>query len=197
MISVRDIMQSDVTTATADMSVHHLTRLLADAEVSGVPVVDSAGSLVGVVSATDVIRFASEDGGLPIRPGLDASELVTDPDQDEEPLDPYGFFLPEDSPIASGFPFQDPTESRFETATVAEIMTPVTFSVSPSMPVTELADFLVRGRIHRAVVVEGGRLAGIVTSGDILTAVADERVAVRVPPPAPVQPLEPLHPSGG
>jgi CBS domain-containing protein len=36
----------------------------------------------------------------------------------------------------------------------------------------------VRGRIHRAVVVEQGRLVGIVTSADVLRAVAQERVAV-------------------
>jgi CBS domain-containing protein len=57
-------------------------------------------------------------------------------------------------------------------------MTPVSFSVAPDSTVPELCEFLVRGRIHRAVVVEEGRLVGIVTSADVLRAVAEERVPV-------------------
>ena len=63
-----------------------------------------------------------------------------------------------------------------DSVAVADIMTPVAFSVRPGDTVKELADFLVRGRIHRAVVVEDARLLGIVTSGDVLRAVADGRL---------------------
>ena len=178
MLTVRDVMNEDVTTAAPDMSVHQLTRHLADAEVSGMPVVDASGNLMGVVSSTDVVRFASEDAGVQVaRTDLGASDLVQDPSEDVEEVDPFGFFLPEDSPIQSRVALQHVTESRFDSVTVADIMTPVTFSVEPDMSVTELAGFLVRGRIHRAVVVEGGRLVGIVTSGDVLTAVADGRLS--------------------
>lgn len=179
MLTVRDIMQTDVTTAATDMSVRHLTRLLSDADVSGMPVVDRAGALQGVVSATDVVRFASEDGGVQVsRTGVRASHLVQDPDVDdeEEVADPFGFFLPEDSPVNTRLALQQVTENRFDTVTVEEIMTPVTFSVEPGITLEELAGFLVRGRIHRAVVVEDGRLVGIVTSGDVLQAVADGRL---------------------
>ena len=55
-------------------------------------------------------------------------------------------------------------------------MTPVAFSVGPDDSLKELAEFLVRGRIHRAVVVEGDRLRGIVSSADVLRAVADGRL---------------------
>jgi len=178
MLSVSDIMQAEVTTATPDMSVRQLTRHLADAEVSGMPVVDGSGALLGVVSSTDVVRFASEDGGVQVsRTEVHASDLVVDPDEDQEEPDPFGFFLPEDSPINTRMALQQLTESRFDAATVADIMTPVTFSVEPGMAITALADFLVRGRIHRAVVVDEGRLAGIVTSGDVLRAVAEGRLS--------------------
>jgi CBS domain-containing protein len=63
-----------------------------------------------------------------------------------------------------------------ETTTVEDIMTPVTFTVEPDTPVAELCGFLVRGRIHRAVVVKNKRLEGIVTSADVLRAVADGRL---------------------
>lgn len=180
MLTVRDIMQTEVTTAEPEMSVHQLTRHLADAEVSGMPVVDRSGALRGVVSSTDVVRFASEDRAVQVsRTDVSASEMIRDPDEDEdgEEADPFGFFLPEDSPINARLALEQLTESRFDTMTVADIMTPVTFSVEPGMAVPELADFLVRGRIHRAVVVEDGRLVGIVTSGDVLGAVADGRLS--------------------
>lgn len=57
-------------------------------------------------------------------------------------------------------------------------MTPVSFSVEPEMEVPELCEYLVRGRIHRALVVEEGELLGIVTSHDVLRAVAEARVAL-------------------
>jgi CBS domain-containing protein len=57
---------------------------------------------------------------------------------------------------------------------VDEIMTPVAFTVDPEMLVWELADFLVRGRIHRALVVEEGKLVGIVTAFDILRVMAGD-----------------------
>lgn len=177
MLSVKDVMQPDVTTATPDMTVHQLTRHLADAEVSGMPVVDASGALRGVVSSTDVVRFASGNGGVHVsRTDVSASNLVRNPDEDQEEVDPFGFFLPEDSPINTRMALEQVTEDRFDAVTVADIMTPVAFSVEPGMALTELADFLVRGRIHRAVVVKDGRLVGIVTSGDILTAVADGRL---------------------
>lgn len=176
MLTVQDIMHADVTTASPDMSVRQLTRHLADEEISGMPVVDGSGGLLGVVSSSDVVRLASEDGSVEVaRADVATRALVTDPDSEEEDPDPFGFFLPEDSPIHRRIALQHVTESRFDAASVADIMTPVTFSVPPTMSVRELADFLVRGRIHRAVVVDEGRLIGIVTSYDVLRAVADGR----------------------
>jgi CBS domain-containing protein len=67
-------------------------------------------------------------------------------------------------------------ESDFDTITVSEIMTPVSFSVLPNTTAQELAEFLVRGRIHRAVVVSADRLVDIVTSNDVLRAVAEGRL---------------------
>ncbi len=179
MLTVRDIMSTAVVTAGPDDTVRQLARVLADAEISGVPVVDPDGALVGVVSATDLVRLAADDTDVHVA----ASALPTDradlptPLFDEEPdADPYGFFLPEESPFAGKELLDIFTESELDEVEVADIMTPVAFSVGPDTTVKELADFLVRGRIHRAVVEEDGRLVGIVTSGDVLRAVASGRL---------------------
>lgn len=178
MLSVKDIMRTDVVTVRTDDSARTLARILSDAEISGVPVLDSRDRVVGVASATDLVRLAAEEAdvnlsAVAIRPDIGRTDGDDDPPADS---DPYGFFLPEDRPYpATEFLEQFP-ETSFDTVTVGDLMTPVSFSVRPDLPVSELCDFLVRGRIHRALVVEDDALLGIVTSHDVLRGVADGRV---------------------
>lgn len=180
MLAVRDIMRTDVVTVSVETTARHLARLLADEEISGVPVLNGGGKLAGVVSATDLVRLAADESDVFLTQSALRAEptQIVDPEEDEpDEIDPYGFFLPEDSPL-SGRQFLDQLpESDFDAVTVGEIMTPVSFSVESDSPVSELCEFLVRGRIHRAVVMEGGELAGIVTSADVLRAVAEGRLA--------------------
>jgi CBS domain-containing protein len=180
MLTARDIMQTDVVTANTDTTARQLARLLSDEDISGVPVLDEHGELAGVVSSTDLVRLAADEGGVGLRPAaVSVAVVLPDPDTDDEQgdeTDPYGFFLPEDSPfLGHRFPEQWP-EGDFDEVTVSEIMTPVSFSVTPDTPVKELCEFLVRGRIHRAVVRENGGLLGVVTSSDVLRAVAEGRL---------------------
>lgn len=184
MLSVRDIMRTDVVTITADASARSLARLLADEEISGVPVLDKDDRVVGVASTTDLARLAAGDADVRLSAvafavdGDRSADLSDDDLDDALSADPYGFFLPEDSPFSSPAVFAQLPESTFDRATVADVMTPVSFSVRPDQSLVELCDYLVRGRIHRALVVEGGELLGIVTALDVLRAVADARVAV-------------------
>lgn len=57
---VAELMRSDVRTIPPEATVAEIVEALADAHVSGLPVVESSGHLVGVVSATDVLQAASE-----------------------------------------------------------------------------------------------------------------------------------------
>lgn len=110
MLTVRDIMSTSVVTVSPDTTVRQLARLLADEEVSGVPV------------------------GRERHPGRCRVD-----------------HRPEDSPFA-GEQFLDQfPESELDVALACEIMTPVAFAVGPHQSVRELAEFLVRGRMHRAV----------------------------------------------
>jgi len=184
MLTVRDVMQTSVVTVTTDATARYLARILADEEISGVPVLNGSGALVGVVSSTDLVRLAADDSSVQLRPtgvalGIDT---IHDPDIDEDELDeeeeadPYGFFLPEDSPFTGQRFLEDWPEGDFDSVPVSDIMTPISFSVAPDTTLAELCQFLVRGRIHRAVVKDGEKLVGIVTSADVLKAVADGRL---------------------
>jgi CBS domain-containing protein len=52
-------------------------------------------------------------------------------------------------------------------------MTPANFHIHPDRDLRELAAFLLRGRIHRALVMEDHRLLGIVTTVDLLRSMAE------------------------
>jgi CBS domain-containing protein len=57
---VADLMQTDLSTVPPDAPVAEVVQAMADGHVSGLPVVDSDGRVLGVVSATDVLQAAAE-----------------------------------------------------------------------------------------------------------------------------------------
>jgi len=171
MRTVRDIMQTDVIAVRQGASVQELVQLLDQEGVSGVPVLDSEGRIRGVVSRSDVIRLAARDREIPVAEAF-WEGIGRSVDGDDDDPDAY-FLAPESSvmlvPGSSGL-----EGLALDETTVDEIMTPVAFTVDPQMAIWELAEFLVQGRIHRALVVEEGRLTGIVTAFDVLRVVAGD-----------------------
>ncbi len=169
MRTVRDIMKSDLISVRTGTTVDDLIQLLDDEGISGVPVLDSADRIRGVVSRTDVIRAAARAREVPA-PDSFWEALGAEPEENEE--DASWFLAPESAVYvmaSTSFP-----SLGFGEITVDEIMTPVAFSVDPDMLVWELADFLVRGRIHRALVVDEDRLVGIVTAFDVMRVMAGD-----------------------
>jgi len=57
---VAELMQKDVKSIAPEASVAELVRTLADSHVSGLPVVEPSGRVIGVVSATDVLQASAE-----------------------------------------------------------------------------------------------------------------------------------------
>lgn len=179
-MTVRDIMQTQVTTVSPGTTVRELTRLLADNGISGVPVVTASGAVVGVVSSTDIVRLAADESELRISSARWTPLRAEDPweetdDGGEEEGDDLlsSYFLPEGTAsLGPDWP-EEMGDGTFDEFTVADIMTPVSFTMPPTASVKDLARFLLRGRIHRAVVTEDDHLVGIVTTMDVLRAVAE------------------------
>jgi hypothetical protein len=110
-------------------------------------------------------------------PWISASIPENTVDPEDPPLDPYSdYFLPEEAPVVGPGWDTSGQEGPLDQLSVSDILTPVTFSVEGHATVAELADFLVRGKIHRALVQEDGRLEGIVTAMDVLRAVAEGKI---------------------
>lgn len=57
---IADVMQKDVVTVREDATVSEVVALLADAHVSGAPVVNRSGTLIGAISATDLLVAEAE-----------------------------------------------------------------------------------------------------------------------------------------
>jgi CBS domain-containing protein len=129
-MKVDELMQRNVKTVRSDDSVAEAIVALADAHVSGMPVVDRAGKVVGVVSTTDVLAAEAE------------------------------------SPDGVG------GEDDWQNTPVRDIMTPHPFSIAPSDDVREAARQMLYAEVHRLFVSEGGQVVGIISTSDIVRAVA-------------------------
>jgi CBS domain-containing protein len=88
---VADVMTLDPIAISADAPLEDAERLMHERAISGLPVVDAAGTLVGVISRTDVV----EDGTIPMaillrkKPsGLRVGELMSSPAITVETTDP-------------------------------------------------------------------------------------------------------------
>lgn len=79
---VADVMTIDPVVVEIDASVEDAARLLHANSITGLPVVDGAGALVGVISQTDVVAVLDSPVGRLIRTkpsGIRVGELMTSP----------------------------------------------------------------------------------------------------------------------
>jgi predicted transcriptional regulator len=150
--NVRDLMNPDIMTVADEMTTDELARYLIEREISGAPVVDSQGHLIGVVSMTDIGRNMAEPSAV-------------------ESLRSSGFYRDIDADV-----MEDPAESHVEerAVTVRDVMTPVIHQVPVTASVAEAARVMVDQHIHRLVVTQGKEPVGIITSMDVLKMVAEQ-----------------------
>nr|WP_201280505.1 CBS domain-containing protein [Hassalia byssoidea] len=147
--TVADVMSRDPIVVRSETSLNEAIQILAERRISGLPVVDDAGKLVGIISETDLMW--QETG-------------VTPP--------AYIMFL--DSVIY----LQNPAtyERDLHKAlgqTVGEVMSKDPITISPEKTLTEAARVMHDKNVHRLPVLdESGQVIGILTRGDIVRAMA-------------------------
>jgi CBS-domain-containing membrane protein len=143
-LTANDLMSRDVELIPRAMSLRAAAHLLAQAHISGAPVVDADGKCIGVISATDFVRCTEDQehvAAAPKRCIHSAWELM---DYDILPPEEVGTWMT-----------TDPVLSR------------------PGTGIVELARMMLDAHIHRVIVVdERQRPIGIVSATDIVAAVA-------------------------
>jgi CBS domain-containing protein len=77
--TVADVMVLDLVVVRANAPIEQAAELMDRHHISGLPVVDAAGTLVGVVSQTDIVRARSTEYLWANWPGLSVRHLMTSP----------------------------------------------------------------------------------------------------------------------
>jgi CBS domain-containing protein len=142
-----DIMSREVVTVSPDDTVLHAARLMLQKRFSGLPVVDAAGALVGMVTEGDLLRRA-EIGTVRRRPRW--LEFLISP----------GRLAEEYSRTAGRF--------------VKEIMARDVLAVTEDTELDEIVGLMERNKVKRIPVTHGNRLVGIVTRQNIVRAFASQ-----------------------
>ena len=76
---VIDLMANDPIVVAADLSVAKVAQVLTDYDIGGLPVVDSRGHLIGVVSQTDLLAYWASAGGSSESNAVLARDVMTQP----------------------------------------------------------------------------------------------------------------------
>jgi CBS domain-containing protein len=152
-ITAREVMTREVLSVRADWSATELAAFFIDHSISGAPVLDAEGKPMGVVSLTDLAR----DGTI----------------AQVSPPEPHGFYR-QALERAVGCDQAARLRMAEDSATmVRDLMTPMVFSVQTDTPVQEVADTMIRGRIHRVFVVDGETMVGVISAIDLLPLIRD------------------------
>lgn len=160
-LTAADIMQKRVVTVAPSLDLPELERRFLAERVSGFPVVEN-GRLVGVVARSDVVRQICVERSI--------AEQLSDFYRDEA-----GFAAPA-TPVESFTEIALRVGRRIDALTVGDVMSPEPVTVPAGAGVVEVARVMVDRHVHRLPVVEDGRLAGIVSSLDLVRIIAEGRL---------------------
>jgi CBS domain-containing protein len=149
----KDIMSPNVVTVTETMDLREAAKIFVEERISGAPVVDDLGNLVGVISQSDLVEY----------------ELETERELTEEA--PF-YRRPYDDALRASRGFQI---EELSADTIKDVMTPYLITIKEDTPIREVAARMAQCGIHRVIVVdEDQQIRGIVTSLDVLRWVAEE-----------------------
>jgi CBS domain-containing protein len=177
MLRVSDIMTPNVVTISPEATLRVAIDTLVTVRIGGAPV-SNQGRIVGVLSATDVLQFES---AKPV--GLRAESpdryLETAEEANEEAPSTLLNLLwsGDEATVSERRRATSGAEWDFlEHHTVAEAMSRSVCSVSDDLEVSAAAQRMLAYGVQRALVMRSGTLVGILTTTDILRAVAEHRL---------------------
>ena len=142
-MKAKDVMTRHVVSIAPDATVLQAARLMLQHHISGLPVVDASGALVGIISEGDFLR---------------RRETAT-----ERRRSRWLEFLMGPGKIASEY-------THSHGAKVAEVMSDDVQTVEEGTPLAEVVELMERHRIKRVPVTRGKKMTGIVTRSNLMQA---------------------------
>ena len=155
VLTAGDLMTRDVAVVHPDTSLLDAVRLMADRHISGVPVVDDSGAVVGMLSEGDLVRWHEDYSERQAR-WLD---MLAD-----------GFYLAPE--FLNGI--------REQHRKVKTVMSVGSVTVTEDVAAREVAHLMHHRNIKRVAVLRDGKLVGIVARSDLVRALA-MKLAERLP----------------
>jgi CBS domain-containing protein len=138
-----DIMTTSVITANPEMTVRIAAGTMVFAGISGMPVIDPDGKLLGIVTEGDLMR--REEIGTGKRQSWWLESLASTSD------------------LANMFVKENATK-------VKDVMSTEVVTITEACPVAEIAELLEGRRIKRVPVVRDGKLVGVVSRANLIRA---------------------------
>ncbi len=144
MIKAKDIMTREIITITPETEIAQAANLLLEKRINGVPVVNEAGELIGILCQSDLI---AQQKSIPI-PSLFTL------------LDGY-------IPLTTSKRMDKEVE-KIAATRVAEAMTANPVTVDPETDIEKVAALMVEKNYHTLPVIDAGKMVGILGKEDVL-----------------------------
>lgn len=150
MLTAKDLMSINVIAVTAETEVRELAKILAANRISGVPVVDGLGKVIGVVTESDLI-FQNKKVHIPTAFAiLDAFFFLEDPEKMEKEM------------------------MKMAGTKVKDIYTSNALTVRQDTPLEEVATLMAEKKVHTLPVLDAnGQLIGVIGTSDIIRMIAE------------------------
>jgi CBS domain-containing protein len=142
-MTIGDFMSRRVIVVSPDTSIVGAAKLMLEHKVSGLPVLDAAGHVVGIVSEHDLLRETDDGRHGPhwLQLMIERAELADE-------------------------------AARFHDRKVKEVMTPNPITIAATSSLGEACRLIADRGIKRLPVVENGKLVGIIARTDLVRALA-------------------------
>jgi len=142
-MKIRDVMSRDVIAVRAETPLKEVARLMSTYGISGLPVIDEAGTVLGVVSEADfLIKGRGPEAARATR-----LERILGQTAQSKAL-----------------------RAKIEAATAGEMMTAPALTIDADAPLRQAAALMIERRVNRLPVTRADHLVGIVTRADLVRA---------------------------
>jgi CBS-domain-containing membrane protein len=178
MLTAKDILKPNVLTIRDNAPIFEVVRFLHENGISGAPVVDDVGKMVGIVSQSDLIKLTTV-----------AAKAERDEEREAAKYESataskhMGFLQQILSPLyiarwgaqAARLDREEEESQLLRTKTVGDIMTKNVVTVGEGESIRKVVELMTGNGINRIPVVDGhGALVGMIARDDIIEALAKQ-----------------------
>jgi CBS domain-containing protein len=151
MLKAKDIMTEKAITLKPDTDIVSAVKTLLENKINGVPVVEDDGSVIGVLTQSDLVA------------------------QQKELKLPSFFTLLDGVFPLSSYEELDKQLQKISAIVVREAMTPAPATVTPETKIAQIATIMADKKLYTLPVVENGKLIGVVGKEDVLRTLVQHR----------------------